>query len=108
MYKYAYIYRYTAYEESFSFSLSHFHIIIITSCFILFVVHCFNVPDNFFDTSVDVINFFLNGGTDVDFHDLNDDVIEDPDEHVENRVDQPVGEDVAGEADAETAAREKH
>lgn len=73
----------------------------------LFVVHCFNVSDNFFHTPVDVINFFLDSGTDVDFHNLNDDGIEDPEEHVQYGVDQPVGEDVAGKADAETTARKK-
>lgn len=49
----------------------------------------------------------MNGVADVDFHNPDDDGVENSEEHVEHGVHQPVNEDVAGETHAETAAEKK-
>lgn len=63
------------------------------------------VLDDLGDVGVHKVEGVLDGGADVVLHDVHDDVVEDARERADHRVHQPVGQDVAGQAHAQTAGK---
>lgn len=61
----------------------------------------FEVVNDLADVGVDEVERVLNGAADVALHHAHDGIVEDTREHADHGVHQPVGQDVAGQADAE-------